>query len=66
MCIRDSLSSVTTCDEQAAQSVIEYLAKKGHTSIGVVGGNPVSYTHLFRLFSPNKSDEISSEQAVDF
>ena len=47
----DNLSSVTTCDEQAAQSVIEYLAKKGHTSIGVVGGNLTETEISFRRFT---------------
>ena len=50
----DNLSSVTTCDEQAAQSVIEYLAKKGHTSIGVVGGNLTETEISFRRFTGAK------------
>ncbi|MGE4275593.1 MAG: LacI family DNA-binding transcriptional regulator [Lawsonibacter sp.] len=35
----DNLSSLTTDDEGAAARVIDYLAERGHRSIGVLGGN---------------------------
>ena len=66
----DNLSSVTTCDEQAAQSVIEYLAKKGHTSIGVVGGNLTETEISFRRFTGAKwgfkNSKLSFNQRLQY
>lgn len=46
----DNLSSLTTDDEQAAFQAISYLIGKGHTQIGVLGGNwsssQISYQRL--------------------
>lgn len=65
----DNLSSVTTCDEQAAQSVIEYLAK-GHTSIGVVGGNLTETEISFRRFTGAKwgfkNSKLSFNQRLQY
>lgn len=42
----ENLSSLTTDDEQAAYKVIDYLAQKGHRSIGVLGGNWFSESQI--------------------
>ena len=46
----DNLSSLTTDDEQAAFQAIDYLVRKGHREIGVLGGNwsssQISYRRL--------------------
>lgn len=34
-----SLSSITTCDEDAALAAVDHLAANGHTRIGVIGGD---------------------------
>ena len=34
-----NLSSVTTNDKKAVEFAIEYLIEKGHTNIGIIGGN---------------------------
>ena len=38
----DNLSSVTTNDKKAVEFAIEYLINKGHTNIGIIGGNSKS------------------------
>ncbi len=35
----ENLSSLTTDDTEAAEAVIDYLAKQGHQHIGILGGN---------------------------
>ena len=41
---RPAISSVTTHDRQAARTAVEYLIDRGHTRIGVIGGDPASST----------------------
>ena len=61
---------MTTCDEQASQAVIEYLAKKGHTSIGVVGGNLTETEISFRRFTGAKwgfkNSKLSFNQRLQY
>lgn len=45
----DTLSSFTTDDAAAAESVIDYLWEAGHRRIGVIGGNWVSEVSARRL-----------------
>ncbi|MBQ6621718.1 MAG: LacI family DNA-binding transcriptional regulator [Mogibacterium sp.] len=38
----DNLSSVSTDDRMAAEYIIDYLVSRGHTRIGIVGGDPAT------------------------
>jgi LacI family transcriptional regulator len=42
----DSYDSVVSDNFQAAYSLVEYLIRKGHTQIGMVGGRPDSYPSI--------------------
>lgn len=46
---RDSFSSVTIDNKKSAYNIVDYLCKKGHKKIALIGSNEIDYTYLKRL-----------------
>lgn len=46
---RNSFSSVTIDNKKSAFDLVDYLCKKGHKRIALIGSNEIDYTYLERL-----------------
>ena len=65
-----NLSSVATDDEKAVEYAVEYLVKKGHKKIGVVGGNcensNISQTRMKGVLNTLNKYDIEFNLETDF
>ncbi len=68
----DNLSSYATDDDQASQSAVEYLVRRGHTKIGIVGGDrkadngQVGYRRYVSAVSYLKKQNIPFDEQRQF
>ena len=63
-----NLSSLTTDDEAAAEQAVEYLIRRGHRNIGLLGGNlscsQIGYQRMLGCWRSFRRHEIPFDEAV--